>query len=821
MTNDQNGVALPGDSYERMRTLLDLQPMGGTYPNDVTIRAADVTHPMMQDYAPSELIRSYTGAGWLAYAPVNTAGTDVLATQTVNGRTYDAVIATNTGGDNIHFSTDAVMADNNLLWQAIDYAVNGSGVSVGLQLSRQTSILASRTDMDQAMETMDVSPASGPGIYDKLLPILAQWKAQYNFVGSYFIDVGNNPPEETTSWPKSGTYYKQILAMGNELGSHSVTHPENTNTLSASQIQSEFQGSRQIIEQQMSQILGHPFTVDGAAVPGMPESLSTALSIIQYYDYISGGFSSVGAGYPGAIGYLTPAMASLNKPYIAPNVEFDFSLVEFKGMTAAQAAAEWSKEWTSLNSHAEVPIIVWPWHDYGAAVWSTNQPAPSPYTTSMYTDFIARAYNAGAEFVTLDDLAQRIESLHNSAITTTVSGSTITATVTSPDAGKFALHLDNLGTQKIGHVTGWYAYDNDSILLPRGGGTYTIHLGTAADDVTHLTTLPMRSELLTLTGDGNNLGFSVVGEGDVVIDLKNPAGESMIVTGATYKTLSGDILTLGLGAIAQHDVSVALSFSHAITGDGLANTLIGTSGDDTLSGLGGNDTLIAGAGNDRLDGGAGADAMTGGTGNDTYVVDNASDVVTENPNEGTDTVQSSITYTLPANVENLTLTGNASINGAGNALNNVITGNSGNNVLNGGAGSDTLIGGAGNDTFIYDAADASIQGGAGLDTLKIAGSGVTLDLTLIPDTRITDVEVIDIAGTGNNTVALKLSDVLAMSSTTDTLRIDGNAGDRVTAVDAGSWVHGADQVISANTYHAFSQASALLLVDSHVVTNIV
>ena len=84
------------------------------------------------------------------------------------------------------------------------------------------------------------------------------------------------------------------------------------------------------------------------------------------------------------------------------------------------------------------------------------------------------------------------------------------------------------------------------------------------------------------------------------------------------------------------------------------------------------------------------------------MVDNAGDVVTENLNEGTDTVQSSVSYTLGANVENLTLTGTASINGTGNELNNVITGNSGNNVLDGGLGADTMIGSAGNDTFYVD-----------------------------------------------------------------------------------------------------------------------
>jgi Ca2+-binding RTX toxin-like protein len=70
-----------------------------------------------------------------------------------------------------------------------------------------------------------------------------------------------------------------------------------------------------------------------------------------------------------------------------------------------------------------------------------------------------------------------------------------------------------------------------------------------------------------------------------------------------------------------------------------------------------NNTISGNASANTLDGGAGADAMAGGAGNDTYVRDNAGDTVTEAANAGTDTVKSSLTYTLGANVENLTLTG--------------------------------------------------------------------------------------------------------------------------------------------------------------------
>ncbi|HEY9105960.1 MAG TPA: cadherin-like domain-containing protein, partial [Roseateles sp.] len=98
------------------------------------------------------------------------------------------------------------------------------------------------------------------------------------------------------------------------------------------------------------------------------------------------------------------------------------------------------------------------------------------------------------------------------------------------------------------------------------------------------------------------------------------------------------------------------------------------------------DNVITGnAGNNVINGKAGADQMAGGAGDDTYVVDNLGDNVTENLGEGTDLVKSSVSFMLGANVENLTLTGSANIDGSGNALDNIILGNTGNNLLDGGA----------------------------------------------------------------------------------------------------------------------------------------
>ena len=155
------------------------------------------------------------------------------------------------------------------------------------------------------------------------------------------------------------------------------------------------------------------------------------------------------------------------------------------------------------------------------------------------------------------------------------------------------------------------------------------------------------------------------------------------------------------------------------TGNTLNNVITGNDGSNTLSGLGGNDTLNGGLGNDMLDGGTGSDAMAGGAGSDTYVVDVAGDSVTENLNQGTDTVRTALAaYTLGANVENLTFTGTVAFSGTGNGLDNTILGGTGNDTLNGGAGDDTLSGGAGADTMI---------GGTGNDTYIVDNTGDVVD----------------------------------------------------------------------------------------------
>jgi Ca2+-binding RTX toxin-like protein len=167
-----------------------------------------------------------------------------------------------------------------------------------------------------------------------------------------------------------------------------------------------------------------------------------------------------------------------------------------------------------------------------------------------------------------------------------------------------------------------------------------------------------------------------------------------------------------------------------------ANVIRGLDYGDELIGFGGADTLDGGAGDDRLVGGFGADTMIGGGGNDYYVVDDTADIVSENVDEGTDTVQSLFSYTLPANFERLILHDGA-INGTGNERANridgtgqdnvilglggtdVLFGQGGNDTLNGGGGADFMTGGIGSDTYHVDNANDTIveNGGQGVDTV--------------------------------------------------------------------------------------------------------
>jgi len=166
--------------------------------------------------------------------------------------------------------------------------------------------------------------------------------------------------------------------------------------------------------------------------------------------------------------------------------------------------------------------------------------------------------------------------------------------------------------------------------------------------------------------------------------------------------------------------------------------LQGLAGADLLNGLGGEDRLEGGAGSDRLDGDGGADVMAGGSGNDTYVAENPGDIVLEHPDQGLDTVISTINWTLGSNTEVLILSGNDAISGVGNARPNVITGNANANLLDGGGAADVLIGGAGDDTYVVDA--------AGDLTIELASEGADTVISSVTRTLGANLEHLFLSG---------------------------------------------------------------------------
>lgn len=319
---------------------------------------------------------------------------------------------------------------------------------------------------------------------------------------------------------------------------------------------------------------------------------------------------------------------------------------------------------------------------------------------------------------------------------------------------------DNLIIGSRGNDTLIGGDGDDTYVIGQGTDVLTEHINEGTDlvqsSITH--TLGVNFENLTMTGVkaingiGNDLANVLTGNNAANILIGGDGNDTLIGNGGNDR-LDGGLDDDAMDGGAGNDTYIVDSLGDTVT-ESVAGAAGGTdlvqsavdfqlgtnlerltlTGTDHIDGTGNElaNILIGNSGNNVLNGGGGADRMVGGAGDDSYIVDSLGDTVIETlagVAGGMDLVQSAVTYTLGANVENLTLTGTGNSNGTGNALDNVLIGNNGDNVLaglaghdhlNGGDGADLLLGGLGDDELEGNDGNDTVNGGLGNDTYEFS-----------------------------------------------------------------------------------------------------
>ncbi len=274
--------------------------------------------------------------------------------------------------------------------------------------------------------------------------------------------------------------------------------------------------------------------------------------------------------------------------------------------------------------------------------------------------------------------------------------------------------------------------DGIEVLDIAGGNTLNLdsyavqRLNAARDDMTH----PLR----IIGAAGSKFEFPALSEGwhcpDPTATVTDGAGRAFF--------LFED--SLGNTALVQTTLTQVI---HGTAGDDTVTLqdrpiiYYGDGGNDTITGGAGNDLIYGGAGNDTLRGGAGADTLYGGDGNDVLYVDAATD------------------------------------------------------SLHGEAGNDDFILGDGATGRTFTPADfALIYGGTGTDTLELRGSNNVLNLTALAANKLTSLEIIDISGSGGNSIILDASSLSNNSGREagGPLVVMGNAGDKYELAGTG-WIY--------------------------------
>jgi Ca2+-binding RTX toxin-like protein len=343
-----------------------------------------------------------------------------------------------------------------------------------------------------------------------------------------------------------------------------------------------------------------------------------------------------------------------------------------------------------------------------------------------------------------------------------------------------------------------YFVDNagDTVIEGTGNGTDRVSSSVSFTLGGYIETLSLTgSANVNATGNGQantligNTGRNTLNGGAGVDEMRGGAGDDIyVVDNAGDAVIEGSgkgtdrvssSINYTLGAYVE-DLSLTGSANIDATGNGLANVLVGN------------------AGSNLLNGSTGADEMRGGAGNDFYVVDNAGDVVIEGSGNGTDTVNSSVSFVLGGSVENLVLTGAGATSGTGNNSANSITGNNAANILSGGVGADILTGGGGADDLFGGVGSDDLSGGTGgdrfrFDTALDGSSNVDeiLDFNVADDSLYLDRDIFTgIGGEGAlaagafraGSSALDADDRVLYDSATGQIRYDADGAGGVEAI---------------------------------------
>ena len=303
---------------------------------------------------------------------------------------------------------------------------------------------------------------------------------------------------------------------------------------------------------------------------------------------------------------------------------------------------------------------------------------------------------------------------------------------------------------------------NDS--LSGGAGNDTL-LGGAGDD-----RLDAGTGIDSLVGGAGNDYYIVADSADVIDESDGSGGDAGgadIVTSTASYTLSAYVERLILGGTGDLN-GFGNNSANVINGNAGANLISGGDGNYSMFGGAGNDTLLGGVGADVLSGGAGTDSLAGGAGNDSYYVDDITNIVDETDGlggdaGGVDTVFATVSVTLSAFVENLTLNGTGSTGGVGNALANAIQGNTNANMLVGGGGDDSLYGGGGNDTLEGGTGADRLSGGAGQDLFVITAASIGTGIDVITDFSAVD-DTIELDAAAFSALQYDVSHVLLASN---------------------------------------------------------